>query len=415
MRVAIVGTGISGMVTAWLLHPSHEITVFEANSYIGGHTNTVEVEQAGKAYSVDTGFIVFNQRTYPLFCRLLSRLEVESQETEMSFSVKCEKTGLEYCGTSLNTLFAQRTNLFRPSFWKMILEILRFNRTSLDLLKEGQPEISLGEFLERGRYSTVFRQNYLVPMGAAIWSTSPARMLEFPAKYFVQFLSNHGLLTITDRPIWRTIVGGSKKYVEKLTETYRDRIRLSCPVQRVTRTDEFVEVTSTKGTEQFDQVIFATHGDQALRLLSDATSQEREVLGAFTCSSNLAVLHTDERLLPKRRLAWASWNYNLPAEPLECPSVTYQMNILQRLTSPEPFCVTLNREDAIRPEKILGRFQYDHPVYTPAAVAAQKRHAEISGIGRRTHFCGAYWGYGFHEDGVKSAVRVANAFEINFE
>lgn len=411
----MIGTGISGMVTAWLLNPSHDVTVFEANSYVGGHTNTVEVQQAGKTYSVDTGFIVFNRRTYPLFCRLLNRLEVESQETEMSFSVKCEKTGLEYCGTSINTMFAQRRNLFRPSFWKMIAEILRFNRTSLELLSDGASDLSLGGYLDRERYSVAFRQNYLVPMGAAIWSTSPSQMLEFPAKYFVQFLANHGLLTINDRPIWRTIVGGSKIYVDKLIAGFREYIRLNCPVQQVKRLDNFVEITSARGVEQFDQVVFATHGDQALRLLSDPTPNESEILRAFTCSQNLAILHTDEKLLPKRRRAWASWNYNLPATPLDCPSVTYQMNILQRLTSPEPFCVTLNHEEAIRPEKVLAKFHYEHPLYTPAAVAAQARHGEISGIAQRTHYCGAYWGYGFHEDGVKSAVAVAKAFEIHFE
>ena len=412
MRIAVIGTGISGMVVAWLLEQHHAITVFEANDYIGGHTNTVQVEQAGQSYAVDTGFIVFNQRTYPNFCRLLDLLNVASQESEMSFSVKCERTGLEYCGTSLNTLFAQRSNLFKPSFHRMLYEILRFNRESVRLLIDGSTDIGLGEYLDQSGYSRAFRENYLVPMGAAIWSMSPQQMLDFPARYLIQFLSNHGLVTLNDRPIWRTIVGGSKNYVQRLTQSYRDRIRLRCPVHAVRRIEESVELNSSLGTETFDQVVFATHGDQALRILCDATPLEKEVLREFHCTKNVAILHTDTGLLPKRRLAWASWNYNLPSGPLDVPSLTYQMNILQRFQSPEQFCVTLNREDLIQANKILGKFHYEHPIYSPAAVAAQKRHAEISGIRHRTHFCGAYWGYGFHEDGVNSAFAVAKNFGI---
>jgi predicted NAD/FAD-binding protein len=413
MKIAIIGTGISGMVAAWLLHPQHSITVFEANDYVGGHTHTIPVEQAGRTYAVDTGFIVFNERTYPNFCRLLNHLGVASQESEMSFSVKCDRTGLEYCGTTLNTLFAQRTNLFKPSFLGMLLEILRFNRESPRLLNEQSTEISLGDYLDQGRYSRAFRDQYLIPMGAAIWSTSPAKMLEFPARYFVQFLVNHGLVTLTDRPIWRTIVGGSWKYVERLTAPFRDHIRLNCPVHQVRRTADSVEVISPRGSENFDQVIFATHGDQALRILGDPTDLEREILSPFVCSRNVAILHTDASILPKRRLAWASWNYHLADSPIDAPSVTYQMNILQRLESPEPFCVTLNRDDSIHPDKILRRYIYEHPIYSPAAVVSQRRHHQISGLPHRTHFCGAYWGYGFHEDGVKSALEVAKAFGID--
>ena len=292
------------------------------------------------------------------------------------------------------------------------MEILRFNRQSPQLLSEDSVEISLGDYLDRGRYSQTFRENYLIPMGAAIWSTSPSKMLEFPARYFIQFLVNHGLVTLTDRPIWRTIVGGSWKYIDRLTASFRDRIRLNCPVISVRRTEDSVDVTSTVGSERFDQVVFATHGDQALRLLSDPSSVEREVLAPFVCSKNVAVLHTDASLLPKRRRAWASWNYHLSNSPLDAPSVTYQMNILQRLNSTETFCVTLNREAAIRPDKILGRFVYEHPIYSPGAVLSQRRHSEISSIRHRTHFCGAYWGFGFHEDGVKSALVVAKAFGI---
>ena len=412
MKIAVIGSGISGMVAAWLLHPHHSITLFEANDYIGGHTHTVPVQQDGRSYAVDTGFIVFNERTYPNFCRLLERLGVQSQASEMSFSVKCDRTGLEYCGTSLNTLFAQRRNLLRPSFLRMLLDIIRFNRESADLVKKQKTDMTLGDYLEEKGYSKAFRQHYLIPMGAAIWSTSPAKMLEFPASYFVQFLLNHGLVTLTDRPIWRTIVGGSWKYVERLTAVFQDRIRLNCPVESIRRSEHSVEVCSRQGKEEFDQVVLATHGDQALRLLVDANATEREILGSFVCSKNVAVLHTDASLLPRRKRAWASWNYHLSDHPTAPAAVTYQMNILQRLSSREPFCVTLNREDAIQPDKILGRFFYEHPLYSPAAVANQPRHPEISGLGQRTHFCGAYWGYGFHEDGVKSALAVAKAFGI---
>jgi predicted NAD/FAD-binding protein len=331
----------------------------------------------------------------------------------MSFSVKCEGTGLEYCGTSLNTVFAQRSNLFRPSFLRMLWDILRFNRESLQLLQRKNDEMRLVEYLDQAGYSRAFREHYLIPMGAAIWSTSPTQMLNFPARYFVQFLANHGLVTLNDRPLWRTIVGGSWKYIERLTASYADRIRLNCPVKSVRRMSDHVEITSAAGTERFDQVVLATHGDQALKLLSDPTSDERAILGSFVCSRNIAILHTDRSLLPTRRLAWASWNYNIPVSPIDMPSVTYQMNILQRLHSEEPFCVTLNREDAISPEKILRKFVYEHPIYSPEAVISQRRHAEISGIRQRTHYCGAYWGYGFHEDGVNSAFAVSNSFGIN--
>ena len=415
MNVAVIGSGISGMVTAWLLARQHTVTVFEANNYIGGHTNTVNVEQDGQQFAVDTGFIVFNERTYPNFCRLLKTLNVASQPSEMSFSVRCERTGLEYCGTSLNTLFAQRTNLLRPSFVRMLLEILRFNRKSLELLGDKFGEMSLGDYLDHGKYSRAFREQYLIPMGAAIWSSSPADMLQFPARYLIQFLANHGLLTLTDRPIWRTIVGGSKAYVDRLTAIYRDRIRLNCPVTSVRRLESSVEVKSKHGCETFDQVVFATHADQALRILSDSTDQEREILGAFTFSENLAVLHTDVNLLPRRRLAWASWNYHLPEVENGKPTVTYQMNILQRFESPSPFCVTLNCEDTIRPEKVLRKIRYEHPIYNSSAVAAQRLHGEISGIRQRTHYCGAYWGYGFHEDGVNSALVIAKEFGVDLE
>lgn len=408
MRIAIIGSGISGMVAAHHLWHDHEITVFEANDYLGGHTNTVEVRQADRDYAVDTGFIVFNDRTYPNFERLLSELNVSWQPTEMSFSVKCERTGLEYNGSSLNRLFAQRRNLFRPSFLRMLRDVFRFNREAPALLDDAAARETLGDYVAARGYSKEFVDHYLVPMGAAIWSTDPQRFREFPARTFIRFFSNHGLLTVNDRPQWRVVQGGSARYVERLTHPFRDRIRPGCPVASVRRTPDHVLVQPEDGPmERFDEVVFATHSDQALRLLADPTPAEREILGALRYQRNEVVLHTDARLLPRRR-AWASWNYHVPRDPQEGVAVTYHMNILQSLRSPEPFLVTLNRSDRIDPDRILRRLVYDHPVYTLDAIAAQERWAEISGVGR-THFCGAYWGYGFHEDGVKSGLRVCDS------
>jgi predicted NAD/FAD-binding protein len=408
MKIAIIGSGISGLVAAHHLRRDHEITVFEANDYVGGHTNTVEVRLAGRDYAVDTGFIVFNDRTYPEFERLLLELGVAWQPTEMSFSVKCERTGLEYNGSSLNRLFAQRRNLFRPSFYRMLRDVLRFNREAPELLDGVGAAETLGDYVASRGYSRGFVDHYLVPMGAAIWSTDPQRFLEFPARTFVRFFANHGLLTVNDRPQWRVVQGGSARYVERLTGSFRDRIRLRCPVARVRRAPDHVVVQSVgQPAELFDEVVFATHSDQALRLLADPTPAEREVLGALRYQRNEVVLHTDARLLPRRR-AWASWNYHVPRDPQEGVAVTYHMNILQSLRSPEPFLVTLNRTDRIDPDRVLRRLVYDHPVFDLAATAAQERWSEISGV-HRTHYSGAYWGYGFHEDGVKSGLRVCES------
>jgi len=408
MKIAIIGTGISGLTAAWRLHRQHDLTLFEANNYIGGHTNTVEVEVGvgGRRYAVDTGFIVFNDRTYPNFIDLLEQLGVASQPTRMSFSVRCERTGLEYNGENLNTLFAQRRNLFRPSFHRMIRDILRFNREAPALL-DGEREISLNAWLREGNYGREFTEHYILPMAAAIWSAEPGMMGAMPARFFVRFFKNHGLLSVNDRPQWRVIQGGSRNYVEPLTAPFRDRIRLKCPVEWVRRHPTHVQVKPWGGpAERFDEVIIATHSDQALRLLVDPTAKEREILGAIPYQENEAVLHTDARLLPRRKLAWAAWNYHLPAQPRDRVAVTYNMNILQGLDGPETFCVTLNRSETIDPARILYRTTYHHPVFTAAGVKAQARRAEISGV-NRTWYCGAYWSYGFHEDGVNSGLAAA--------
>jgi uncharacterized protein len=410
MRVAIIGSGIAGNTLAHYLHPQHDITVYEANSYIGGHTHTHNVEIGGSNYAVDTGFIVFNDRTYPEFIHLLEKHNVAWQDSNMSFSVRCEKTGLEYNGTTLNSLFAQRRNLFKPSFYMMIRDILRFNKTSLELLSSGD-EISMGDYLAKNNYGQRFINQYIIPMGAAIWSTDAAQMLQFPARFFVRFFHHHGMLSVNNRPQWRTIAGGSARYVEAITTSFKHKIKLNTPVKAVKRSAKQVEMTLQNGEiETFDYVFFACHSDEALRMLQDATKAEQDILGAIPYQQNSVFLHTDASLMPKRKLAWAAWNYHLPAKPSSKVAVTYNMNILQNIDCETPILVTLNHTENIDPNKVIKRLQYTHPVYTLAGAAAQARHAEISGH-NRTGFAGAYWLNGFHEDGVKSALAALQHFE----
>jgi len=410
VKIAIVGSGIAGNVAAHRLHREHDIRVYEAAGHVGGHTHTHDVEQAGRRYAVDTGFIVFNDRNYPNFTALLGELGIASQESSMSFSVRDDASRLEYNGTTLNTLFAQRRNLLRPAFLGMVRDILRFNREAPALLGQPGGELPLGELLARGRYGRAFVEHYLVPMAAAIWSTDPARMLDFPARFLVRFLHNHGMLTVNDRPAWRTVRGGSARYVERLTAAFRDRIRLHTPVEWIRRLPGCV-IVKARGheAERYNAVFLACHSDQALALLADPTPAERDVLDAIAYQRNDAVLHTDARLLPRRRLAWAAWNYHvLPGGgPV---ALTYNMNVLQRLDAPEPLLVTLNRAEAIDPARVIKRITYHHPLYTPAAVAAQGRQRELNGA-VRTYYCGAWWRNGFHEDGVVSALQALAHFE----
>lgn len=401
-RIAIVGTGIAGNVVAHRLHREHDLTVFEADAHVGGHTHTHDIEHDGERHRIDTGFIVFNDRTYPQFRALLDELGVAVKPTTMSLSVRNDASGVEYNGSSLAGLFAQRRNLLRPAFHRMLRDILRFNREAPALL-DAPDERRLGPWLHEQRYRREFIEDYLVPMGAAIWSTDPERMLDFPARFFVRFLHHHGLLSIDDRPQWYVVEGGSATYVERLVAPWRDRIRLSSPVERVQRRPGRVMVQAAGGRpEPFDHVVLACHSDQALRLLADPSPAEREILGAIRYQANEAVLHTDTRLLPRSRRAWAAWNCQVQAGPGQRVAVTYDMNRLQGLRSRHTWCVTLNRSAEIDPGRMLRRMAYHHPLYTPAGVAAQARHAEISGV-RRTHYCGAWWGHGFHEDGVASA------------
>jgi predicted NAD/FAD-binding protein len=410
MRIAVVGSGVSGMVAAYRLSRDHEVSVFESGAYVGGHTHTVDVLHGGAHFAVDTGFIVYNDWTYPNFIGILAELGVAWQPSSMSFSVRCERTGLEYNGTNMNALFAQRRNFLRPAFLRMIADILKFNRRAPELLAAGSADTTLGDYLDREGYSRYFIDHYIIPMGAAIWSSRPIDMLHFPARFFVEFFANHGFLSVDTRPVWRVIQGGSREYVKKLTAAYAARIHLNTPVAGIQRHRNHVVLRLRDGSlEQFDQVFIACHSDQALALLSDPSAEEREILGAITYQSNEALLHTDTRLMPRRPLAWAAWNYHLPIEQYERVTVTYNMNILQSIVAPAQFLLTLNRSEDVDPRLVLGSYRYDHPVYTRAAVGAQKRRDEISGP-RHTYYCGAYWSYGFHEDGVRSALAAVEEF-----
>lgn len=410
-NIAIVGSGISGLTAGHLLSQSHRITVFEAGSRIGGHTATRPVDVAGRRYEVDTGFIVFNDRTYPNFIRLLSQLGVASQTTSMSFSVSRPDGGYEYSGVGLGGLFAQKRNLLRPAHWRMLREIGRFNRDCTRAFENDtvDTDLTLGEYLSAQGYSQFFREHYVLPMVSAIWSSGLRGAESMPLLFFVRFFHHHGLLSVTNQPQWYTVEGGSHRYLEPLTRAFAERIYTDCPVTRIERTDAGALVSSDRfGEQSFDEVILACHSDQALRLLADPTDREYELLSAIPYQDNEVVLHTDASILPRARRAWASWNYRLAADRADQAVLTYHMNRLQRLECSEQICVSVNASEWLDPECIIERFRYSHPVFNRDSVAAQQRWRDISGI-NHTHYCGAYWRNGFHEDGVVSGLRVAES------
>ena len=429
MRIAIVGTGVSGLVAAHALHGEHDVTVYEADARVGGHAHTVDVEVGGVRHAVDTGFIVYNESNYPGFTALLRELDVETQPTEMSFSVTDAASGLEYRGSNLNSLFAQRRNLTRPSFLRLLGDIVRFNRAARRLVMEearwqGADRLpvaggddhtndeSIESFLRRGRYSRSFVEQFLVPFGSAIWSADPSTFTRFPMRSYARFMHNHGLLGLPGHTQWRTVSGGSRQYVNRLVAPFADRIRLGTAVHKVVantsdRADSTVELLTDLGPERFDRVVIAAHSDQALEMLADPSPSERAVLGSISYRSNTATLHTDARLLPDNPLARASWNSWIDPGARRA-TVTYWMNALQAITSEQPILLTLNRRDVIDPKLVLAEFEYAHPVFDLAAIRAQQRRREIQGV-RGIYFVGAYWGYGFHEDGVQSAFEVARA------
>jgi uncharacterized protein len=413
MRIAVIGSGISGLASSWLLGREHDVTLYEANDYLGGHTHTHDIELGGRSFAVDTGFIVFNPDNYPLLSKLFAELGVESQPTTMSFAVRNERSGLEYNATNIDGLFCQRRNLVSPRFLRMLRDIARFYREAPALLAADGEGPTLGDYLEQGSYSDVFRDDHIVPMAAALWSSPSAQVLQFPARYLLRFMANHRMLQASGRPQWRVVKGGSQRYVSALRSNWHVRERTGCAATAVRREADGVSVDSTAGRERYDHAVLACHSDQALALLKDARESERDILGSITWQANDTVLHTDPSVLPRRRKAWAAWNALVPEESSEPCTVSYCMNLLQSLDAPEPIVVSLNATASIAPDKILRRMRYEHPVYTHAAVRAQSRKHEIQGVDR-TWFAGAYWGWGFHEDGMRSAVDVASSLGVRW-
>ena len=408
MKIAIIGSGISGNTLAYYLNPRHQIALFESNDRIGGHSHTHHIDVFNQKVSVDTGFIVFNKKTYPNFLKLLHELRVPYENSAMSFSVKDSQKDFEYNGTNLNALFAQRKNFINPSFYKMIREILRFNKSSIILLS-GDEVISLGDYLKREGYSDFFKKYYILPMGSAIWSSNIKTMMQFPAKFFIQFFNNHGMLNINDRPQWLTISGGSINYVDKMIKPFRKKIKLNQNIKYVERKKDHIAIHHKDRVEKFDWVFFACHSDEALKLIKSPSFHEKNILKAIPYTDNEVILHYDDHFMPKRKLAWAAWNYHIDDNANSPASLTYNMNILQNLKTEVPLLVTLNPLQKINKKKIIKTLSYAHPQYSLRSIDAQSKYHLISGV-NRTSFAGAYWGNGFHEDGVKSALDAIQQF-----
>ena len=416
MKIAIIGTGISGLTAAHLLHGKHDVHVFEANDYIGGHTNTITVSEQNRLINVDTGFIVYNEQNYPNLCRLFDRLGVAGRNSDMSFSVHSELTGLEYNGSGLNGLFCQRSNILKPAHWIMLKDIMRFHDHAPKLLTDGLDDrLTVTQFAKQYAYSSPFIENYLIPLGASLWSAPSHTFREFPIRFVLEFLDNHCMLQVKNRPQWKTVVGGSRTYIKPLTSGFGDRIRLKQAVRSVQRLRNAIEIRFAYGpSETFDEVIIATHADQAIRLLDASATDERDLLQLFPYQDNETVLHTDIAVLPDRREAWASWNYRIPATEQSHVSVTYNMNMLQGLDTDKTYCVSLNQTGSIDPARIIRKINYHHPLFQPGRQQEQAQHKKMirhQGLS----FCGAYWGYGFHEDGVKSALAVCAAFGVELK
>ncbi len=411
MRIAIIGGGISGLVAAYQLQAKADVSLFEANDYIGGHTHTIDVSEGNRSLAIDTGFIVYNNWTYPNFIRLLERLKVETQASDMSFALSDPTSGFAYAAPRLSGLFAQKKNALSPTFYRMLWDIVRFSKDGPAFLRDCGDDVPLSVFFERGRYSTVFLERYLVPMISAIWSSGCDEVADLPARYFLNFFENHGLMNLKERPQWRVITGGSRNYIAPLIATFQERVHLRSPVRKVTRYLDKVTLTMPNEDEHsFDHVVLAVHSNQALRMLSEPSDAERDILGAIPYQPNEVALHTDTSLLPENRKAWASWNYRMTDNGTNRAKLTYHMNRLQSLNTKRDYLVSLNQNDDLDGKHCIGRYNYSHPTFSSAAVAAQKRHNEISGV-NRTHYCGAYWGYGFHEDGVKSALDACAWFD----
>ena len=407
MKVAVIGSGISGNTLAYLLNKNHDVTLYEKDKRIGGHSHTHEIVINNKKVNVDTGFIVFNKKTYPLFTSLLDNLGVKYENSNMSFSVFSKENNFEYNGTTLNSLFSQRRNLLSPRFLKMILEILRFNKESVKLKSK---TILLKQYLKSNNYSAYFCKNYILPMGAAIWSSDIKTILNFPAHFFINFFKNHGMLSVTNRPQWLTIKGGSQEYVKKLTSGFKNKIRLNSKIKNIVRYKSYVVIEDNKSKEKFDYVFFACHSDEALEILKKPTADEVKILSALPYQKNDIILHTDSSIMPQKKLSWAAWNYNIDSPDDSPITLTYNMNILQNIKTKEPLLVTLNPKLPISKGKVIKQLQYTHPKFSKESVIAQLKNKIISGK-NRTFYSGAYWGKGFHEDGVKSAYEAVKIFD----
>jgi predicted NAD/FAD-binding protein len=416
-RIAVVGAGAAGLTAAHILQRRHRVTLFEKNDYAGGHAHTVEIPDGpDKGTPVDTGFIVMNHRNYPLLTRLFEQLRVPLRDSEMSFGYWDENTGLQYSGGGLNGLFAQRRNLLKPAFLRMVRDVFRFFREAeRDLAAGGLRDQTLGDYLRRGRYSDYFIRHHLTPMAAAIWSTPDSRMMDFPAESFLQFFRNHGLLTVNDRPQWRTVVGGSHCYVRRMLADFQGEVRLCAPVASIRRHEDRVSLATAAGPAgDFDAVVIAAHADEALGLLADPSNEERRLLGAWVYQPNETVLHTDDAVMPPLRRVWSSWNYTRErGSDLSAPaSLTYDMNRLQGLQTRAPLLVTRNRRAPLPAGRVILRTTYFHPTYSRDTLDAQRLLPGLNGT-RRTWFCGSYFGYGFHEDAVRSAVELVRGFGLD--
>jgi predicted NAD/FAD-binding protein len=416
-KIAVIGGGVAGIVAAFLLQQRHDVSLFEQHDYLGGHTHTIEIKDGPDAgLAVDTGFIVLNEATYPLFKKFLSRLGVTTRGSEMSFGFQCLQSGLVYAGTDLNGLFAQRRNLFNPNFFRFLFEIKRFCQKARQDLHQGNfPAVTLGQYLAEGCFSPFMVDNYLVPMAAAIWSTPALQIANFPAEPFLRFFYNHGLLSLKNRPQWRTVVGGSHTYVKAFSREFRGRLHLEVAAQSIQRERDGVRISLAGGeTLLFDQVVIATHADQALRLLSDPCPLEQRLLEPWRYQLNHTVLHTDSSLLPEQKRAWAAWNFTRAAkDDFERPVfVTYYMNRLQGLAAQREYCVTLNRQEPFRADTVIVEMDYLHPLFTFESMATQAQLPQLNGQ-QRTFYCGSYFGYGFHEDAVRAGLAVAQAFGID--
>ena len=409
-NIAIIGSGISGLTSAYLLSRYHNVHLYEKNDYIGGHTHTHELIENSNKLNVDSGFIVYNENTYPNFIKLLDTLKVERQHTEMGFSVKSDISDFEYAGNSLKSFFAQKSNILKPKFWKMTYDIIRFNKIANNDY-EKKINLSLKEYLNKYSFSKSFTKNYIVPMGAAIWSTSPKLMLDMPAYFFIRFFKNHGLLKITDRPQWWVIKNGSNQYVKEIIKPFINHIYLNSKIDTISRKDGKVYIGIKDKIKEYDSIVISTHSNQALNLLSDPTTDEKNILGNIKYQKNTALIHTDISILPKRKLAWSSWNYLINQDSDQLVTLTYNMNILQNLKSNKTYCVTINNTKKLNPDKIIKEIIYHHPLFTESSVKAQKQKTIICGS-NNTYYTGAYWGYGFHEDGVNSALDVCSKFGI---